>query len=164
MRISISILLSIILCILSINSGYGQNMKKYKNILSPALLEEVRKFESYTDSLEKHENYLKKSIIFIDIISKGNDCNLVIGKHMVYYSNEMTGYLQYGSKLLVFYSVPDTCNCNFINTRKLKKGKPNKRYPDENSFEALSTEFDPWGRRFKITKNNDLVLIKQGML
>lgn len=155
-----SLLLSFL--IKSSDCKYQRIIKDKKDkIVSPALYNEILLFDRYADSLAIYGISSYTPIIFVEFESKDQECYVLIGKQNVYNRSMMNGYIKLGKKLLVFYSSTNSCNCGLVDNNKLNT-KPNKNYSDENSIEARYSNYDPWGRKFRIYNRDSLVLIYQG--
>lgn len=112
------------------------------------------------------------------------DCCFAISTANFYHSRVAEGFYLIDDKLIVYYGKDVTCGaimegrinsfmdrankveCSItclIDSTLLRKDCPGD-YPDENSEQALYTQFDPYGKIYKVHNCDSLELIYQGCL
>ncbi|MFP4664304.1 MAG: hypothetical protein ACLFM1_07735 [Bacteroidales bacterium] len=139
-----------------------QIVVKNNNVISPVLLNELNQLIDYRDSLKKKSS-IKTDIYVVHFYKSEEGCFVLIGPSIYYRSEEIKGYTVVKDKLIVIYNTESGCSKGLVDTNKLEKGKP-KDFPDENSDIAIHTNYDPWGKKFKIHSKDSLELVYSGYL
>lgn len=149
-----------------------------KSPFNHVLMDEIHQSISDTNHL------LQSQIYDLWFAKTDGDCCIAINKTICYDSKLAEGFYLIDDKLIVYYGTDVTCGAimegridPFINrenkdgcivsclidTTLLLKECPTG-FPDENSDEALYTQFDPYGKIFKVHNCDSLELIYTGFL
>ena len=142
-------------------------------VIYPTLLEELEDVITYRDSIDMGSSIIGNVYIVFFSESKG-DCYVTIFQSLCYYqsfypqtlshpSYNLEGYTLLNGKMIAFYNPESNCNKGLVDITKLKKGKP-KDFPGENSDIAVHTNYDPWGKKYKIHSKDSLELVYSGYL
>lgn len=163
----------------SINQTIGDTeLFNDKMPFSKSLVDEIQKNISDTN------HRMQSQIYDLWFVKTDGDCCIAINKTICYDSKLAKGFYIIDDKLIVYYGTDGTCGAimegridSFINrenkvgcivsclidTTLLLKECP-AGFPDENSDEALYTQFDPYGKIYKVHNCDSLVLIYEGFL
>ena len=149
-----------------------------KSPFNHVLMDEIHQSISDTNHL------LQSQIYDLWFAKTDGDCCFAISTANFYHSRVAEGFYIIDNKLIVYYGTDVTCGAimegridPFINrenkdgcivsclidTTLLLKECPTG-FPDENSDEALYTQFDPYGKIFKVHNCDSLELIYTGFL
>jgi hypothetical protein len=121
---------------------------------------EISSFSDFIDRLIAEKKNLDSNIISVEFKKDKEECFVVIGTTDIYNSELMEGYILFGNKMVVFYKSDNACASDLVNFNELKHRRLDG-YNDQNSEEAQNI-FDPFGRKFKIQKDNSLELVYEG--
>ena len=163
----------------SINQTIGDTeLFNDKMPFSKSLMDEIQK------SISDTNHRMQSQIYDLWFVKTDGDCCIAINKTICYDSKLAKGFYIIDDKLIVYYGTDGTCGAimegridSFINrenkvgcivsclidTTLLLKECP-AGFPDENSDEALYTQFDPYGKIYKVHNCDSLVLIYEGFL
>jgi len=159
------------LIITFIYSCSNKNESVNNIVISPILLTSLTETINHEDSLTNTiPTYGEIKSFKITFSETENKCFVYIEGDFDYYdSKAMNGYFMYKNKAVSIYGINDKCGIEFINQKKLRKGKIEglKDFDYNNFMEAILSNRtpppppgEPYYRKYLIINNDSLKLLE----
>lgn len=128
--------------------------------LVPALLKKIESMIADQDSLIK-TGRLDTRILVVLFYKEKDACYVTIVTSHFYDSQLLMGFTFLNGYMIAFYNTGNGCSQGLVDLSSLETDSV-KGYPDESSYTAIHTTYEPWGRIYKIHSTDSLELIKSG--